>query len=75
MLHFGHALQAFGDLMEATLAAIQLQVRLFSRFVKDILADSPARIIGNIAAASFGLLALFQTEEKLRFVARSAGFV
>lgn len=75
MLHFGYALQTLRDLMEATFAAVQLQVRLLARLVKDILADSPARIIGDIAATSFGLLALFQTEEKLGFVARSAGFV
>lgn len=75
MLHLSYALQALGNLMEATLAAVQLQVRLLAGLVKNILADSPARIIGNVAAASFGLLALFQTKEKFRFVARSAGFV
>jgi len=61
--------------MKTTLAAVQFQVRLLARLVKNILANSPARIIGNVAAALFGVLALFQTEEKLGFVARSAGFV
>lgn len=75
MFHLGYALQAFGNLMEATLAAVQLQAGLLAGFVKDILADSPARIVGNIATASFGLLALFQTEEKLRLVTSSAGFI
>lgn len=60
--------------MEATLAAVQFQVRLLSRLVKDILADSPASIIGNVVAASFGFLALLQTKEKFEFVARSARF-
>lgn len=73
MLHFGHALQAFRYLMEATLAAVQFQVRLLARLVKDILADGPASVIGNVVAASFGLLALFQAEGKLGLVARSAG--
>jgi len=67
--------RASGNLMKATLAAVQLQVRLLARLVKNILANSPARIIGNVAAALFGVLTLFQTEEKLGFVARSAGFV
>jgi len=75
VLHLGYALQTLGNLMKATLATVQLQVRLLARLVKNILANSPARIIGNVAAASFGVLALFQTEEKLGFVARSAGFV
>jgi len=75
MLHLGYALQTLGNLMKATLAAVQLQVRLLARLVKNILANNPARIIGNVAAALFGVLALFQTEEKLGFVARSTGFV
>lgn len=61
--------------MKATLAAVQFQVRLLAGLVKDILADSSARIIRNVAAASFGFLALFQTKEKLGFVAPSAGFI
>lgn len=61
--------------MKATLAAVQFQARLLAGLVKYIFADSSARIIRNVAAASFGFLPLFQTKEKLGFVARSAGFV
>lgn len=75
MFHLGHALQAFGNLMEATLAAIQFQTRLLARLVKDILANESASVIGNVVAASFGLLALFQAKEKLGLVAWSAGLI
>lgn len=75
MFHLGYALQALGNLMEATLAAVQFQAGLLAGFVKDILADSSARIVGNVAAASFSFLALFQTEEKLRLVTSSAGLI
>lgn len=75
MLHLGHALQAFGYLMKATFAAIQFQVRLLARLVKYILADGPASVIGNVVAASFGLLVLFQAEEKLGLIARSTVFI
>lgn len=61
--------------MKATLAAVQFQVRLLAGLVKDILADSSAGIIRNVVAASYGFLALFQTKEKLGFVARSTGFI
>lgn len=59
MFHLGHALQAFGNLMEATFAAVQFQTRLLARLVKDILTDGSTSIIGNVVATSFGLLALF----------------
>lgn len=48
---------------------------MLAGLVKGILADRPARIIGNAVAASFGFLTLFQTKEKLGFIAPSAGFV
>lgn len=75
MFHLGYALQAFGNLMEATLAAVQFQARLLAWLVKNILADGPASIIGNIATTSFRLLALFQAKEKFGLVAWTAGLV
>lgn len=75
MLHFSYALQALGHLMEATFATVQFQTGLLAGLVKGILADRPARIIGNAVTASFSFLALFQTKEKLGFIAPSAGFV
>lgn len=73
MLHLDHALQALGDLMEAALAAIQLQNGQFAGLVEEILADDPASVIGDVAAALFGLLAFLQAEVKFRFVARTTG--
>lgn len=73
MLHFGHTLQAFGDLMEAALAAVQFQTGLLAGLVEEIFADEPTSVVGDIAAASFSLLAFLQAEEKLGLVARTAG--
>lgn len=72
VFNFGHTLQTFGNLMEASLAAVQFQTGLFAGLIKDILAYSSASVVGDGAAASLGLLALLQTKEKLGLVARSA---
>lgn len=73
VLHVGHALQTFRDLMEATFAAVQLQIGLLAGLVEEILADGPAGVIGNVAATSFGLLAFLQAGKELGLVARPAG--
>jgi len=73
VLHLGHALQAFRYLMEAALTAVQLQIGLLAGLVEEILADEPASVVGDVAAATFGLLALLQAEEELGLVARTTG--
>jgi len=73
VLHLGHALQAFGYLMKAALAAVQLQIGLLARLVEEILADEPASVVGDVAAAPLGLLAFLQAEEELGLVARTTG--
>jgi len=59
--------------MEATLTAVQLQIRLLAGLVEEILADEPASVVGDVAAAPLGLLALLQAEEELGLVARTTG--
>lgn len=45
VLHLGHALQALGNLMETTHAAVQLQTGLLAGLVKEVLTDGPAGVI------------------------------
>lgn len=70
VLHLGHALQALGNLVEATYAAVQLQAGLLAGLIEEILADGPAGVVGDIAATPFSLFASLQAEEEFGFVAR-----
>lgn len=70
MFHFGHALQALGDLMEAAHAAVQFQAGLLADFVEKVLTDGPTSVVRDIAAASLGFFASLQAIEELGFVAQ-----
>lgn len=75
MLHLGDALETLWNLVEATLAAVQLEGGDFPGFVEEFPTYGPAGVVGDVAAAVLCLLVPLQTGEELGLVAWPTGFV